>query len=412
MVELAGTILLIILVGLHYKKTENEGIKSYYLPALCLKVLAGIGVGLVYKYYYSGGDTWNYFHQAQLVGSMAFSNWDNFVDLFFYNKYDLIEGFIYVNQPRAALMIKVVAIINVFSNCNYWITSAYFSFFSFVGVWAFASWVAKSFSYGKVAAIALFVWPSFVFWSSGVLKESVAIGLIFLIIPAYFRMLQVISIRKGLALVFGIYFLFLIKYYLAVVLLVVLLVHTIIDLINFYNKSYFKQFIAWVLLMASGLIIGGYLHPNLAFQNVLEVIIGNNQAYVALSNSTSLIYFVNASSAVGWLVLNAPKALLASLFMPLNITTTSIAYTVSAIENWLLLILFFRGAILLNYRNLKPKFNLLMASLFYIVLLAVFLALSTPNLGTLSRYKVAFIPIFLTLILVANKINIKNLLGR
>jgi len=59
--------------------------------------------------------------------------------------------------------------------------------------------------------------------------------------------------------------------------------------------------------------------------------------------------------------------------------------------------------------DLQQNSNILLASFYYIFILAIFLALSTPNLGTLARYKVAFIPVMLVVILLAN---VKHLLER
>ena len=131
MLELIGTILLFYLIWIHYKNIAEGSLKRFYLGALALKILAGISVGLTYQYYYAGGDTWNYFYQALQFSKVAFFSWSNFIGLFFGSKYELIDGFAYVNQPRAALMVKLVTIVNLVTHSNYWLTSAYFSFFSF-----------------------------------------------------------------------------------------------------------------------------------------------------------------------------------------------------------------------------------------------------------------------------------------
>ena len=306
-------------------------------------------------------------------------------------------------------MVKLVVTINFVTNNNYWISSAYFSFFSFIGVWAFSSWVYKSFKIGKVAAVVLFIWPSFIFWSSGILKESVAVGLIYWIIAAYFKMVESKSFRMLIVLITAIYFLFLIKYYFAVVLLVVLVVYGIISTTPLHKKNYIQQSAAWVLILVTGMIAGGFLHPNLEPLNILEVIINNNQLFVALSSTSSVIQFIDTSSEWTWLLLNAPKALFAGLFMPLSLNRMSLAYSIVSIENWIIILLFIRGVYLLKSEDLKPKFNLLLAAVFYIIMLAVFLALSTPNLGTLSRYTVAFTPVFLVIIIISNKFGIQKL---
>lgn len=404
--DLFGLILLLVLIWLHYKNVANSEIRLYYFPALLLKLIAGISLGLVYSYCYEGGDTWNYFYQAQNFGEVAFSNWSNFIDLFVLSKYELIEKFDFTSQPRAALMVKLVAIVNLVTNNNYWVSSTYFSFFSFIGIWAFSSWVHKSFSYGKVAAISLFVWPSFVFWSSGILKESIAVGLIFWIMAKYFQMIESKLFKKAIPILIALYFLFVIKYYFAVVLLVVMLVYGIIEVTPINKKTFLQQTAAWFIIFAIGIIIGGFLHPNLQISNFLNVMFNNNQDFIAISKDKSLVHFVEAPTHWIWLLLNSPKALFAGLFLPLTLSNESLFYSISAIENWLLIILFLRGVLMLNFKNLNTRLNLLLASVFYVSMLAVFLSLSTPNLGTLSRYKVSYVPVILVLILVANRFKV------
>ena len=410
---LIGIILLLSFIWFHYKKSSFVGFKKYYFPALIIKIVAGVSVGLLYKYYYAGGDTWNYFYQAEVFSNIAFQSWDNFANLFFYNEYQLVDEFAYVNQPRAALMVKLVALVNLITRSNYWITSAYFSFFSFVGLWAFSSWVYKTFTYGKIAALILFIWPSFVFWSSGILKESIAVGLIFWIIANYFTMMNTKSFRKIITIVFAVYLLFLIKYYFAVVLLVVLIIYGLISLTSLHKKGLFQQTVTWGLLLTVGLLAGGFLHPNLHPSNILGVVIKNNIAFAELSNAKNLIHFMDTSTEWVWLIINSPKALFAGLFMPLSFNKGSLVYSIYAIENWLLILLFVRGVTLLKLEDLKSNSNLILASGAYIIMLAIFLSLSTPNLGTLSRYKVAYMPILLVAIIIANKIDrVPKLLGK
>jgi len=402
--ETLGILILLFLVWLHYRSVEEPFLKPFYIPTLVLKLISGVGVGLLYTYYYSGGDTWNYFNQAKLFAEVGFSSFSNFLDLFFRSNYTLIEGFVYVNQPRAALMVKLVAIINLLSNCNYWISSLYFSFFSFIGIYKFATWVAAKFEFGKVAALFLFVWPSFVFWSSGVLKEALAVGLIFWIIPTFFEVQQTKSVKKIVTVLLGLCFLFLIKYYFAVVLIVTLLLYSVSLVIKLEKKSPLQQILTWFLMGIIGFGLGGLLHPNLRLENIVGVIIENSAAFSSISSPQSLIAFAEAEQDWVWVLINSPKALIAGLFFPI-VSGRSLMILLASIENCILIILMVRGMFLLKLSTIRKNLMLIIASMSYIAILAVFLSLSTPNLGTLSRYKVSFMPIVLVLVFLANRFN-------
>ncbi len=400
--EMLGIILFVIIIWFHHRTVASSFIKSYYFPLLFIKLLAGVSVGLLYSYYYKGGDTWSYFYQAENFGDIAFASPANFMELFVYNQYEMVADFSYTYQPRAALMVKIVALINVLSGSNYWLTSIYFSLFSFVGIYKFANWVIDKFEYGNIAALSLFIWPSFVFWSSGILKETIAVGLILGVIATFFESLKAKYFAKMLIVLIAIFLLFLIKYYFAVVLAIILLLYSLSIFVKLQKQPVLYQVIYWSVLIIMGIVLGGYVHPNLRLENVLGVIMGNNKAFGVISSDQSIIHFIDVKTSWLWLLVNAPKALFASLFMPL-IPRDSLMFMLASIENILLLGLFVRGLLKVKLKDLQQNSNMLFASFYYIFILAVFLALSTPNLGTLARYKVAFIPIVLVVVLLANR---------
>jgi hypothetical protein len=95
-------------------------------------------------------------------------------------------------------------------------------------------------------------------------------------------------------------------------------------------------------------------------------------------------------------------AFFSGLYRPFVTEVHTIWQVIAALENLLLLILTI--AALTNVtRMITSRHRLLIFSLMiYITLLCVFLALSTPNFGTLSRYRVGFIPFFVLLLTIEN----------
>ena len=51
----------------------NKYTRPYFIPALTLKFVGAVALGLIYQFYYSGGDTFNYLYHIKIVGA-AFSN--------------------------------------------------------------------------------------------------------------------------------------------------------------------------------------------------------------------------------------------------------------------------------------------------------------------------------------------------
>ena len=64
--ELADLFLAPIYLGILYAlaylvrpAVTNQFTKPYFIPALTLKFVGAIGLGLIYQFYYGGGDTFN-----------------------------------------------------------------------------------------------------------------------------------------------------------------------------------------------------------------------------------------------------------------------------------------------------------------------------------------------------------------
>jgi hypothetical protein len=104
-----------------------------------------------------------------------------------------------------------------------------------------------------------------------------------------------------------------------------------------------------------------------------------------------------------WSVLyQAPKALISGLFRPFLWEAWNVFQVLVAVENLILAALFLTS--IPRWKEIFTGGNslLVLSVLVYVVLLCVFLALSTPNFGTLVRYRVGFLPFFVLLMSINN----------
>ncbi len=54
---------ILIIYGVAYlirPKVTDEVNRVYFIPALTVKIIGALAVGLIYQFYYGGGDTFNY----------------------------------------------------------------------------------------------------------------------------------------------------------------------------------------------------------------------------------------------------------------------------------------------------------------------------------------------------------------
>jgi len=195
------------------------------------------------------------------------------------------------------------------------------------------------------------------------------------------------------------------KYYYALIflplLLSTLIIHKLRNRWFWLNKNAYG-FSCWSLVVILLIVLASLTHPNLNLNTLLEVVIKNNNTYQEISKPDNLIHFNDLNTNWGSIMRNFHLAIFSGLFRPLVFEGGNILKLIAGIENTLLLIFFF-GALgnLPAILNSKYKF-LFTAMVVYIIILAVFLSLSTPNLGTLVRYRVGFSPFLVYLILSNN----------
>lgn len=157
------------------------------------------------------------------------------------------------------------------------------------------------------------------------------------------------------------------------------------------------------ILLCFGLLLAGLLavsltHPNFFLSRVLEVIVSNNAAFLEASSPSDVIQYYNLDASWFSMVMNAPWALFSGLFRPMFWEVDSILQATASVENLIILVLTIWATPSLRDLKNSPHRIVILSILAYSILLCVFLALSTPNFGTLIRYRVGFLPFFVLLI--------------
>lgn len=404
----ASIMFLIMLIVILKRYYSEETVNRYVLPAVFLKITAGIAMGLIYSHYYLGGDTHQYFNDAVALRELAINNTGDFLNYIFKNQ---VPNYIQLNypldEPRAFLFSKICAIINIISFDSYYLLSTYLSLFSVTGFIYLANQTIKAFPrYKNEAVIAFLAFPSVVFWSSGVIKETIAVGtlaFIFGLIIKYFisennTKIKFLDILLFIACILLSWFL---KYYFIGILIATFLPTILFSKLNSRVKKNQK----WILWSALFLITIGVVtltRYNFQLNNIPNVVFENAEAFVNKSNQGDYIQYPSKSNAWTSILINSPIALFSGLFRPSLFEVDSIFKLVSAIENSLLFI-FLIISLSTIPKILKSKYKFwIISGLSYIIILAIFLALSTPNFGTLVRYKSGFLFVFVFLTLIEN----------
>ncbi len=379
--------------------------------AFTVKIIAGISVGIVYTYYYDGGDTFRYFDESGKIARFLTENPSLAFKVFFdtANVRELMQQISFQQEPRALFFAKIVALFYLLTGGNYWLMGMYMSLGAFLAVRFLVRELGHILHQHKsVAGWTFYFLPTFVFWTSGVMKETFAFAAIAVLAGMVIRLdrtenhanLMTWPVMPAAALL-----LWKLKYFYAAVAL------PLVAVLLFYNfmKKRHKIHVAIIpLLFVAGAVVISRLHYNLNFEHLLQVLYDNYLAGVAASGDAAVHYHHFDGSLYGFLI-NFPLALFSGLFRPFVFEFHNTPQFVVALENFAVFVLFVTG-LWRGGRRIFIQNPYLIAAILYVAALAVFIAFSTPNFGTLSRYKIAYWPFFVMMVLLLmRKIRTKNI---
>jgi hypothetical protein len=410
--------LLAIIIYRHRKFSQGNQIKSFYWPGLVLKALGGIALGLIYMYYYQiAADTILFFEDSKKLTGLARTDFLSYIKfLFFDDPSHPLWTEIVFQQSRSLFIVKITSLFGLITLDNYWITSLYFSVLSFICAWRLTTCIVESFPSVKTAAVTAFLFfPSVVFWSSGLIKESIAMAALFFLSAAVVR----IWVGKQLPwwewalVILSAWIEWRLKYYYLAVFLPVAAAALITRRLShtWHLKGVVIKSLLWTATFVFPLALISSLRPNFYPARILHVIVSNYREFYAMSDVEDVIEYPSLEPTVSSVLTNIPRAIVSGIFRPFPWEAHTMFQWVIAIENLILLLLFITSAKNITLLVKSRQRLLLCSILLYVGVLCVFLALSTPNFGTLSRYRISFLPFLVLLISIENPL-VKKLSDR
>ncbi|MDX2306185.1 MAG: hypothetical protein NW226_25475 [Microscillaceae bacterium] len=416
-----------------YLKRQHKKAPLYLfiIPAFCWKILAGIAYGWVYVVYYGGvGDSLNFFQDGAILAKIAVQNPRDYFEIVFFNIYHPIPGFATGDlwiQPRAFIFVKLISFLNLITGNNYWLIGFYFSLFSFWGMWSLANTLSSFYPSSRNAAVLAFLFlPSVVFFSAGLNKESLVMGGLGLSLSRFLVCLlsspqsNLQWINHTVIWLFTILLLWLVKFYYLAALLPIVLAYALtltslqkIHILATFFKAISLKILFFLFILIVFTLMGMYFVPSLDLESLMINIVSNHNITYIFSMPEDLIHYTIIYSkgyitlSPTWIsfVYNTPQALFSALFRPfLWETGGNKLKMLIALENFCILFLCVFASIILVKRLASGKkirtqeFLLIFATLLYISILYTLLAFSSPNFGSLIRYKIAAAPFLIYLI--------------
>lgn len=403
---LVNIAILMALAWFLFKQLAGDYPRLFWV-ALIYKSALAVALGLVYRYYYNDNDTWLFFEDAAKLADFATKDFSLYVQ-FLWNSDSTysIWNELANTQERSLFLVKIISVVSWINSSNYWISAIYFALISFAAAWYLFGTVTKHIQQSQnSAALAFLFFPSIVFWGSGLVKETLALAGIYFISALFVKFIHQYPSHGGRTLeslrrlklweyitaILSFYIAWNLKYYWTALFMAVITTSLIYILLRNRVTGFTKyQVSLWVGIFLVLVTVASTMHPNFYVSRFLNVLITNHNDFVRISKPEGLIQYYQLSSDWWSVCINAPWALISGLFRPFMWEASGAASVVAALENLFLLILVLSSLFRKKYSSTDQL--LLYSTIVYIVLLCIFLALSTPNLGTLSRYRIGFLP--------------------
>jgi hypothetical protein len=408
-------LILVLLVYLIYRLDffRLDGLPAWASPVLFLiKLCFGFALWAVYTFYYtdrSTSDIYKFYNDAHYVHLAYSENKAAFTGLMTGSEDSSLK--VYTDQMKNwernfnkavpfnenRFMIRLNALMMFISGENIHVHTIIFCFLSFIGCIS----LLKLFQYfleeeKKKWAVLTILFPSFLFWTSGGLKESLIILGLGLFLYGFLFLRQrglaaVVLLLSGLAL------LLVTKYFLLICLLPALSGYYL-----FINKESVKQvFFKYAGIIIVTIIVLAAIAPIDKRTNFARII-SKKQKYAVgeakymKAGSYSEVPVVD--STIVSVVAQLPAGLWDSMMKPYLWQSKNPMMLLSAAENMVILLLLILA---IAYRDKKKTYdyNLLLFCCLSLVLYFSIIGIMTPVLGNLVRYKVILIPLLIFVLL-------------
>lgn len=405
-------------------------LRKYHQQGFWIKVIGCIAF-TIFNAYISPGDSTGLYHKEGVnIYRLILKDFSN-IDILFSEGKDFDETLLkdpfnagYFKSANNFLVTKMVTIFSFLTFGKYMVINLVFGLIAFSGAWKlFLFFYEQCPRLHKKFAIAILWLPTFVFWSSGILKDSICVAslgwITYGIYEIFYRKKSIL--KNSLIVLFFSYLLIILKVYILISYVPFFILFIILKNVQTVNSIAIKYLLAPALIIGSmfgftkALKSYGDELGQFAVKDLTKSIKRYNKAYEAQANSgtanSNFSLGVEFDGSMVGLAKLAPIAVSTTFFRPFLWESRKPSTMLSSIEAMLLMlfslyILFKAG--FLGLFKIITRDPLIMYCFVFSCVFALFVGASTLNFGSLVRYKIPCMPFYLiSLYLIHDKIKEK-----
>lgn len=391
----------------------NRQTRKYFLPALWVRFGGAIALGIIYQFYYGRGDTFEYFDQATIVYNAILDNPVVGLKLIFTPYVNASDVFIYAskihwyNSVPEFTIIRIVAIIGLFTFHTYLGTSLFFAFFAFTGSWLMFNVFIQRFAIPVkwVALSTLFI-PSVIFWGSGILKDTITLSALGIAFAFAFKIIEErkATFRNYSCLIISLFFIYLIKVYILLCFIPSIFLWWYLKSLKLIKKTSLRFFSAPILL--GFFLLFGYTVVEGVTYDSERYNLGSLPKWVH-TTSYDIRYWTGKDAGSGYdigaqdgtwktLISLVPAAVNVSLFRPYLWEVNNPLMLLASLEGFSLMLL--TVMFLFKFRFSLFKQPIVIFIFVFSITFAFAVGTSTYNFGSLNRYKIPMLPFYTSLL--------------
>ncbi len=380
---------------------KNAGIGKWWLICFFwLKILAAFAYAWFYKLpkYYPGADTWRFFRLSipekkwLMKDPVAF-----FADLFHHGYAQPGNIFSgensYWNDLKSNIIVKLLAMMNVFTNDSYYTNIIFFNFIFLVGLVCLFKVFIHIFPQRKTAILAgIFLLPSTLFWCSGIHKDGLILSILGVIVFQCYRFIITGKSTFKKIIITG--FCFLIIFFLRNYIIIAL----IPALACWYFSEKKNRYTVWIfsLTYLVGIILFFLIGTIYPAADLPAFIVQKQQEFLQLEGGS--IINVKAlkpsfNSFAGFM----PTAIDMAFFRPHVTEITNPAVLPAFFEICLLWLLVVAAMFYHNKKSIVTPFNWF--CIFFSVTILLLAGYTITFTGAIVRYRSIVLPFFFTMLL-------------
>lgn len=413
-------ILLLLLITFHiYRKKYSKTVYGkYYLLAFAAKMIGTVIMALLYRFFFDGGDTFNYFNGASTMFRTLTNEFWSGVELYLYHPDNYSEstrmlanratkGF-HPGDPET-LIYKIGGWLSLITFRSYFGICLFITYYAFSGYWKlYMVFVDLYPKYVHHFAFGILLIPTSCLYGTGLMKDPIVTGALCYMTYDVYQLLfkKRHRVMSYIRIPISFYFLVTIKAYIIAMFIPPLFFWIFLTRMMKVKSSILRKFLWPITIVTIGSIsiagsnfLGSQVSSRYTLENALEssVKIANWIAYKTEVGGGTSYSLGKLEPNIQSVLSKIPAALNVTFFRPYFWDVKGPAYYPIVIESLLTMLftiyVFLRVGVFRAFGLMFKDPNLFFC-LSFAILFGFFVGFISQNFGALVRYKLPCMPFY------------------